>query len=131
MRPGQEVKDEVLVSLYVFYQEVILGKPIFQSQQLLIMKCSIFKFKDLRERRVVKTDVKMMTNQVELKIFNSILDSQDLFIYHIVVVLGVLELPTSMGTKKLFAIYQFEQNSTPVFVACINLENSLTSGWNL
>ena len=62
--------------------------------------------------------------------FNSILDCQNLFVDHMVVLFRVFELSACMCTEMTHAIDVFEKNGTPVVITGISLEDALSSCGN-
>ena len=64
---------------------------------------------------------------MKFEFFNAILDCQNLFVDHMVVLFKVFELSACMCTEMLHAIDFFEKNGTPVIIAGISLEDALSS----
>ena len=67
-----------------------------------------------------------MADKMELKFFNAILNCQNLFVDHMVVLFRVFELSTCMSTEMTHAIDVFEENGTPIIIVGISLEDVLS-----
>ena len=96
--------------------EIIFSKPVFETEQLLVREQLVFEVKDSGKRRVIHVDKKFC---------NSILDCQNLFVDHMVVLFRVFELSACMCTEMTHTIDFFEKNGTPVIIADISLEDAL------
>ena len=100
--------------------EVILSKPGFEIEQLLVREQLVFEVKDSGKRRVIH-----VADEMKFEFFNSILDCQNLFVDHMVVLFRVFELSACMCTEMTYAIAFFEKNGAPVIIAGISLEDAL------
>ena len=102
----KEVWDEVLV---------------FEADQLFVREQLIFEVKDSRKRGVVHVDKEFMADKMKFKFFDSILDCQNLFVDHMVILFRVFELSACMCTKVTYTIYLFKKDGNPVIITGIGL----------
>ena len=130
-RTCKEVQDEVLFAFYVLHSKIIFSKPVFEAEQLFVREQLIFEVKDSRKREVVLVDKEFMADQMEFKLFDSILDCKNLFVYHMLIIFRVFELPACMCTEVTYTIYLFKKDGTPVIITGIGLQNALSSCGNL
>ena len=63
-----------------------------------------------------------MADKMEFKFFNTILNCQNLFVDHMVVLFRAFEMT--------HAIDVFKENGTPIIIASINLEDALSTCGN-
>ena len=56
---------------------------------------------------------------MKFKLFDSILDRQDLFVDHVVILFRVFELSACMRTEVTYTIYLFKKDGTPVITTGI------------
>ena len=71
-----------------------------------------------------------MADKMEFKFFNAILNCQNLFVDHMVVLFRVFELSACMCTEMTHAINVFEENGTLIIIAGISLEDALSTCGN-
>ena len=89
---------------------------------MLVREQHIFKVKDSGKRRVIHIDKKLVADQMKFEFFNAILDCQNLFVDHMVILFRFFELSACMCTETTNAIYFFKKNGTLVIIAGICLE---------
>ncbi|KAH9752199.1 hypothetical protein KPL71_014610 [Citrus sinensis] len=90
----------------------------------------VLEVKDAGKRRIIYVDKEFVADEMEFKFFNSILDCQNLFVDHMVVLFRVFELSACMGTEMTHAIDVFKENGTPIIIAGISLEDALSTCGN-
>ena len=68
-----------------------------------------------------------MADKMEFKFFNTILNCQNLFVDHMVILFRVFELSARMCAKMTYAINVFEKDGTPIIITGISLEDALST----
>ena len=97
---------------------------------MLVREQFFVEVKDSGKRRVIHVDKKFVAGEMKFKFFDSILDYQNLFVDHMVVLFRVFELFACMCTEMTHAMDIFKKNGTPIIITSISLEDVLATCGN-
>lgn len=69
------IRNNILFSLDVLNYELVLRKPIFEMEKLLLMNTLILELHYSWERSVIKPDDEVMANKTKFKFLDAIFDN--------------------------------------------------------
>ena len=89
----------------------------------------IFKLKKVWEWRIVEMHLKLISSEITIKLLDPIFNCQSFFIRSTVVKFYRFELSTSMSIIKLLSFNFLYENSSPILVISICLQNPFSLSW--